>query len=197
MEHPEHEIPDLLRTDLPAVERERILRHLDACASCREKWESIQILRPSSRRQPADVPDGYFATLPARIVERRLRPERAAWLRPFVSAARPLIPVIAGALMIYVLLDISWIANTPANRLPVAASDAAEYLTSDPSFHSADLASVVEQLLSDRSFVVLDARAEVTGLEDLEAQTASDLVAGLDEAEMELLLSKLSERALL
>lgn len=196
MEHLEHEIPDLLRDDLPVGERERILRHLAGCPSCRAAWESIEFLRKIDLKSKSGVPEGYFATLPARIIERRTRPDRVGWRAPFAAAVRPLLPVLAGALVIYALLEVSATEGANAGRLPVGVSDAAEYLTSDPMFSMSDLAPVAEPLLTDRSLVLLDPRPVDTGLEDLEPQTTADLVAGLNDAEVDQLISKLSERTL-
>jgi hypothetical protein len=114
-----------------------------------------------------------------------------------VAAARPLLPVVAGALVIYALLDISTTEETTAGRLPVGVSEAAEYLSSDPMISTSDLAPVAEPLLTDRSLVLLDPRPGDTGLEDLEPQTTADLVDGLDDEEVDRLISKLTERALL
>jgi hypothetical protein len=197
MEHVEYDIPDLLRDDLPEAERERILRHMAACPSCRSAWESIQILQAADRKVMPSAPEGYFATLPARILERRTRPKPKGWPMSLVAAARPLLPVVAGALVIYALIDFSATDGADARRLPVGISDAAEYLTSDPLIMTSDLAPVAEQLLTDRSLVLLDPRPRDSGLEDLEPQTTADLVEGLDDEEVDRLISKLAERTLL
>lgn len=196
MEHVEQDLPELLRSDLSATERSRIESHLQHCPSCRAEWESMSFMADPDLRQRASVPEGYFSTLPARILERRARPRRLAWPSSLIAAARPLLPVVAGALVLYALADLSATEGTNAGRLPVGASEVAAYLTSDPIISTTDLAPVAEGLLTDRSLVMLDPRAGDTGLEDLEPQTTADLVEGLNDEEVDQLILKLSERTL-
>lgn len=197
MEHVDQDLPELLRSDLSAAERARIEGHVQHCPSCRAEWESMAFMADPALRQRASVPEGYFANLPARILERRSRSSRSQWSALIEVAARPLLPVAAGALLIYALLDVSWPDSSQASRLPVTVSEAAEYLTSDPMLYASDLAPAAEPLLTDGSLVLLGQHFGDTGLEDLEPQTTADLVADLNEEEIDMLLSKLSERVML
>lgn len=197
MEHVEQDLPDLLQDDLPDSERRRIERHLSACPSCREAWEAISVLRESSLRDHANVPEGYFATLPARILQRRTRPSRRRWPRLAFGSARVLLPVAAGALAIVWLVNTSSPIPERTGRLAVPASDAAEYLASDPVLSSTELSAAVEPIVASRAIVVPGDGADEIGIEDLEPLTVTEVVAELNESEIDALITKLSEREIL
>ncbi|MCU0453795.1 MAG: zf-HC2 domain-containing protein [Bacteroidetes bacterium] len=197
MEHVDIDLPGLFRDDLPQEERERIERHLAVCPSCRGAWEDIALLGgPQRRRRPA-VPDGYFAALPSKIMEKRLHPVRTNWVRPFFDILRPAIPLAAGALVIIFLVRSAVPPPVTTDRLAVGANEAVDYLGFDLAELSSDLAQVVEPLLSDRALASIGRDLQETGLEDLEPTTVSEVVADLDESETDELISKLSERVIL
>jgi anti-sigma factor RsiW len=89
-EHPETELIPYLREELAAPERERVARHLEDCARCRESLEGFRGILAALRSQAPELD-----WLPYRVELRRKLEERSArgsrWYVP------RLVPVAATA----------------------------------------------------------------------------------------------------
>ncbi len=197
MEHVEHELPELLGTAIAPDERRRIELHLDGCPACREVWEHMAVLDRERLVRRDGVPPGYFNQLPARILERRLHGSRSVVWSAIRVAAPPALPAVAGVLFMAVMV---WNLPMPSaerseSSVPFAAGEVAEYVASNEIWNSGELIPVAERLLTDRALAGRqDVSEGVQGLEDLGVETTSDLVAGLDDTQMDALINRLSER---
>ena len=200
MEHVSLELADLVSNELSDSDRRRIERHLAGCPSCREEWQSIHLLADHQRPKP-QVPSGYFAGLPARILKRRTeqRPVRtAAWVSAL--AGEYLAPAAAGALIVIGLWSVSFNSpDTPAApSLPVTSAEVAEYVVSNEQWASVELSPLVGDLLSERLLVARETEGVFTpGLEDLEQPSVPDIIAGLNDEELEALINRMNERSVL
>src|SRR5204863_7679206 len=100
-----------LRGELPADERARVERHLEACESCRGAADDFRLLRERLVATPPPVAEPhwgrYRAELRARLEPSRGR-RRAAWLRP--------VPVAMAAAMLAAVVLTFTVAQRPGSN---------------------------------------------------------------------------------
>jgi len=113
--HPVERLSAYLDDALPERERAAVQAHLGACPDCSRQLAQLAALDAAARAEPVEPPEGYFDTLPRRVLRRleaEARPARAAWALPFR------LPVwswaAAAALLVAVLAPLTWRASGPA-----------------------------------------------------------------------------------
>ena len=100
--HPERDLVPFLRGELAAVDRERVDRHLVACARCRAAAEGYRRLLDDLARSSPLAPAVHWGRYRAEVrerIERRTRRPAVAWrwwLRPVPTA---LAAALIGALV--------------------------------------------------------------------------------------------------
>lgn len=105
--HPETELIEYLKDELPPAARDEIARHLDGCAPCRDTLADFRTLlaRVATTEAPAVAWPRYRAELRRRLEERTAR-RWSWWRRPLPVAMSA--GLAAAVLALVVLMPSAW-----------------------------------------------------------------------------------------
>ena len=120
--HPETDLIPYLRGELPPGERERVARHLDECADCRQDSDQLRELLGELSRSVAEPPAVNWARYRAELYQKleARRGRRAWWWQP---APLALATSLAGALLFIAVWGVG--RQVPTAGEPVTFEEAA------------------------------------------------------------------------
>jgi anti-sigma factor RsiW len=219
-DHVEYLLPDYVNGKLEEGLNEAVESHLRSCASCRLEEERVReaVLFLHAERPPVPAPS-YFVTILPRVRQRLEHTEsRPVFSRPLASTPSRLVgrlalPLAAAAVAIALLLQFPIVPGGGGSYLnsmklavgDLSSDDLAQAVLDESRQHpfvsvlgDREVAAavpdrVVEQHLFTRDFY--SQTAEVTG--PLFELTASQTIEGLSDSEIDALLQRLAERAML
>ena len=212
MEHVKILLPDYASGKLEAGMKQVVEGHLRECVTCRQDWDEVtQTFKDVHRFQLSSPSNSYFASLVPRVHERLQRKTPRPWL------ANPLfekfgLPLATAILVVGLLVNIKEFdqTNSPQNPLSpvfdgVEPEEIVDIVMQDSRpipWMTGQVQDVAQALIGDhltREHFLEDAVA--SGFQpDFDGDlpiSSQQLLRGLDEKQVERLLKKLEERAIL
>lgn len=205
IEHAKYLLPDYSIGKLDQAEQTLVSEHLQACDVCRADLDEIRgILAQLKTSDVVKPSNSYFSSLVPRIRQRLEGKQSSSWLgNPFTT--KLVLPFSVAVLAIVLLTNVEFTVEEPANPLnnlvaDVLPEDVIDFVAeaSRPTLWTTRQAQEIAEKLVAGHVSEEHALQYVLQTDPAESiEQTQELLRELDESQIEQLLQKLGERAIL